>query len=155
MAFARLFAARRQWEPTAKFSTFLWRIALNLCHDESRRSQRRREFSLEALEEDGVGGADSMETDGPSPDAQAEASERGELVRRALRKLAPHYREVVALRHYEGLKFREIGNVLGIPEGTAKSRMAEALEQLNRLLKHVNEGESCKNKTPIPEALAL
>jgi RNA polymerase sigma-70 factor (ECF subfamily) len=42
---------------------------------------------------------------------------------------------VVVLRHYEGLKFREIGEVLDIPEGTVKSRMVEALNQLSRLLK--------------------
>jgi RNA polymerase sigma-70 factor (ECF subfamily) len=41
---------------------------------------------------------------------------------------------VVVLRHYEGLKFREIGDVLGIPEGTVKSRMSEALTQLSHLL---------------------
>jgi RNA polymerase sigma-70 factor (ECF subfamily) len=41
---------------------------------------------------------------------------------------------VVVLRHYEGLKFREIAEALDLPEGTVKSRMAEALHQLNRIL---------------------
>ena len=153
-AFARVFAGRANWQPAGRFSTFLWRIALNLCHDEARRSRRRGEFSLDALDEDGGAGL-SFAADEPSPDAQAESSERGELVRRALVELSPAYREVVVLRHYEGLKFREIGEVLGIPEGTVKSRMAEALAQLSRLLKHVNEDESCKRKTPTLEARAL
>ena len=61
--------------------------------------------------------------------------ERAEAVRRALVELAEPYRVVVVLRHYEGLKFREIGEVLDIPEGTVKSRMVEALNQLSRLLK--------------------
>jgi RNA polymerase sigma-70 factor (ECF subfamily) len=154
-AFARVFAARSNWEPTGKFSTFLWRIALNLCHDELRRRQRRAEFSLDALEDGTDSSADGFAADGPPPDAQADASERGELVRRALAELPSHYREVVVLRHYEGLKFREIGDVLGIPEGTVKSRMAEALTQLNRLLKHINEDEPCKRKNPTPEVPAL
>jgi RNA polymerase sigma-70 factor (ECF subfamily) len=152
-AFVRVFARRADWEPTGKFSTFLWRVALNLCHDELRRVQRRGEFSLDALEEDA--GLENFATDEPPPCAQAESQERGNLVRQALQKLPPHYHEVVVLRHYEGLKFREIGDVLGIPEGTAKSRMAEALDQLNKLLKHVNEEESCKHKTQTPEVFAL
>jgi RNA polymerase sigma-70 factor (ECF subfamily) len=154
-AFARVFAGRADWMPTGRFSTFLWRIALNLCHDELRRSRRRGEFSLDALDEESGAGLERLAADEPAPDAQAESHERGAFVREALLELAPHYREVVVLRHYEGLKFREIGDVLAIPEGTVKSRMAEALEQLSRILKHVNEETSCKPKTQTPELRAL
>src|SRR2546421_12625206 len=49
--FLRLFEKRKAYEPTGKFSTFLWRIALNLCYDEIRRLQRRRKFLREADEE--------------------------------------------------------------------------------------------------------
>jgi len=51
-AFVKLYAARAGWEPESKFSTFLWRIALNLCHDELRKRKRLGECSLEELEED-------------------------------------------------------------------------------------------------------
>src|SRR5688572_29212 len=46
-AFVRVFARRKDYEPAGKFSTFLWRIALNLCYDELRRIKRRRESSLD------------------------------------------------------------------------------------------------------------
>src|SRR3954470_3867622 len=46
-AFTRVFARRKNYEPSAKFSTFLWRIALNLCYDELRKIKRRGEFSLD------------------------------------------------------------------------------------------------------------
>ena len=155
-AFTRVFTRRTEWEPTGKFSTFLWRVALNLCHDDLRRQRRRGEFSLDALIELNSAEAEEGFVAGePTPDAQVESQERGELVRRALAELPAHYREVVVLRHYEGLKFREIGDVLGIPEGTVKSRMAEALGQLNRLLKHVNEDELCNRKTQTPEVQVL
>ena len=155
-AFTRVFTRRAEWEPTGKFSTFLWRVALNLCHDDLRRQQRRGEFSLDALIELNSAEAEEGFVAGePTPDAQAESQERGELVRRALAELPALYREVVVLRHYEGLKFREIGDVLGIPEGTVKSRMAEALGQLNRLLKHVNEDELCNRKTQTREVQVL
>jgi RNA polymerase sigma-70 factor, ECF subfamily len=142
-AFVRVFARRNDWQPVARFSTFLWRIALNLCHDELRRIKRRAECSLEALDEQSAAELDALAAAEPAPDAQAADRERGELVRQALLKLAPHYREVVVLRHYQRLKFCEIADILAIPEGTVKSRMAEALTQLNRLLKHLNEDLSC------------
>jgi len=155
-AFTRVFTRRAEWEPTGKFSTFLWRVALNLCHDDLRRQQRRGEFSLDALIELNSAEAEEGFVAGePTPDAQAESQERGELVRRALAELPALYREVVVLRHYEGLKFREIGDVLGIPEGTVKSRMAGALAQLNRLLKHLNEDELCNRKTQTREVQVL
>jgi RNA polymerase sigma-70 factor (ECF subfamily) len=67
--------------------------------------------------------------------------ERADAVRSALVQLTEPYRVVVVLRHYEGLKFREIGDVLGIPEGTVKSRMSEALSQLSRILNAVISDE--------------
>ena len=60
---------------------------------------------------------------------------RSQTVRTALQRLQEHYRAVVVLRHYDNLMFREIADVLGIPEGTVKSRMSEALDQLAVLLK--------------------
>lgn len=153
-AFTRVFTRRAEWEPTGKFSTFLWRVALNLCHDELRRQQRRGELSLDALEEDD-GAGQGFPADDPTPDAQADSQERGEHVRRALGALAAPYREVVVLRHYEGLKFREISEVLGIPEGTVKSRMADALEKLHRQLNHLNGEELCNRKRRTPEVQVL
>jgi len=154
--FVRVFAARARWEARGKFSTFLWRIALNLCHDELRKNHRRGECSLDALAEEG-GRLDLLAAEDPPPDVQAEARERGELVRRALLKLPPQYLEVLALRHYEHLKFHEIAAVLDIPEGTVKSRAAEALTQLGRLLRplNLNEDASCNRKTQTPQFRVL
>jgi len=133
--FARLFARRKNYEPTGKFSTFLWRMALNICYDELRKLNRRRESSLDGHEEDAA--PFDLEADAPSPDSRLVENERAEAVRDALVQLTEPYRVVVVLRHYEGLKFREIGDLLGIPEGTVKSRMSEALTQLSRLLNPV------------------
>jgi len=153
-AFTRVFARRADWQPAAKFSTFLWRVALNLCHDELRSRTRRGECSLEAFLGEDDHAPSFLTLEQPGPDALVEQSERGELVRQALMKLAPHYREVVALRHYEHLKFCEIADVLKIPEGTAKSRMAEALSQLAKLLEPFNK-DLCTPKIQRKELLAL
>ena len=151
-AFTRVFGRRKNYEPTGKFSTFLWRVALNLCYDELRKINRRGEFSLD---ESGAGddapALEIVDATEPGPDRQLAARERAETVRRALLELSEPYRVVVVLRHYEGLKFREISDVLDIPEGTVKSRMAEALSQLSDLLNKTKEGDiTCKrNNQPL------
>jgi len=132
--FARLYAKRKNYEPTARFSTFLWRMALNICYDELRKIKRRGEFFLHEHDDSDDAPAFDPGGDEPAPDDRLAASERAEAVREALVELAEPYRVVVVLRHYEGLKFREIADVLGIPEGTVKSRMFEALAQLNKRL---------------------
>jgi len=134
-AFARVYARRKDYQPTGKFSTWLWRIALNLCYDELRRLKRRSETSLDgAAELDGDAGMDLPDAEAVGPDGALVAQETGDEVRRALQRLSEAHRAVLVLRHYEDLKFREIAEVLGVPEGTVKSRMSEALTQMGRHL---------------------
>jgi len=108
---------------------------LNLCYDELRRKLRREESSLDEMCGEAMGAMEAFVSAEPSPDKSMVELERGELVRTALMKLSENYRTVLVLRHYEDLKFREIADVLEVPEGTVKSRMAEALTQMARLLK--------------------
>ena len=137
-AFTRVFHKRHDFIPTAKFSTWLWRIAINLCHDEQRRRMRRPELSIEATADESDGRpAVEFPSEDPGPVEAVQALERAEQVRRALLRLPDHYRSVVVLRHYENLKFQEIAEVLGIPEGTVKSRMVEGLSRLAVLLRDV------------------
>jgi len=133
--FAHAFARRKNYQSKGKVSTWLWRIALNLCYDELRRRQRRKETPLD---DTGAATGPLKETlEGPemAPDASLVEKESGELVRQALMLLPDTLRAVLVLRHYQDLKFREIAAVLEIPEGTVKSRMAEALTVMNRMLK--------------------
>src|SRR5207247_10829942 len=81
----------------------------------------------------------------PAPHKSLVDRERCELERSALMQLSEAYRTVLVLRHYENLKFREIAGVLDLPEGTVKSRMAEALTQMGRLLKSALADEPAKN----------
>lgn len=133
-AFTRVFAKRKDYQPNGKFSTWLWRIALNLCYDELRRRRRREESSLDGMSGEAAAALEAFVAPGPAPDRSLLERERGELVRAALMQLPEVYRTVLVLRHYQDLKFREIAQVLEVPEGTVKSRMAEALSQMSRLL---------------------
>lgn len=130
-AFARLFAKRKAYQPSGRFSTFLWRIALNACYDELRRVKRRAESTLD---EEGLEALDAYESDFDDPHNEAAENEEAELVRRALMRLPEIYRTALVLRHYEGLKLRKIAEVLEIPEGTVNSRISEGLARLTRLL---------------------
>ena len=132
--FARLLVNAKTYRSSARFSTFLWRIALNLCCDELRKAGRRPEATGDCASEDGPSQIEAAAAGDAGPHALADRRERAELVRGALAALPEHYRCVVVLRHYEGLKFREIAAVLEIPEGTVKSRMAEALNRLRQAL---------------------
>lgn len=128
--FTRLYQKRQQYEPTGRFSTYLWRIALNVCHDELRRVNRRREF-FPTTEEEGM---EEFAVGEESPDCAAADADDAEIVRRALVRLPEHYRTVLVLRHYEGLKIVKIAEILQIPLGTVNSRLAEGLARLTRIL---------------------
>lgn len=132
--FARVFERRLAYRPNARFSTWLWRIALNLCYDELRRVRRRGESPLDDAEAGRPDAPVDWPAEGPGPDGQLARREEGELVRAALMTLPEIYRTVLVLRHYEQLKLREIAEILEIPEGTVNSRLAAGLSQLARLL---------------------
>ena len=150
--FVRVFARRKDYRPEGKFSTWLWRIALNLCYDELRRRQRRQEFSLEDEIGESTAQLEGATAPEPAPDRALAQHEQAELVRVALGRLPEAYRTVLVLRHYENLKFREIAEVLEVPEGTVKSRMAEALEQMSRLLRPAIESKPGAKSMPREQA---
>lgn len=143
-AFARVFANRHRYADGKRFSTWLWRIALNLCHEAGRRAAVRSEQSVSLIAE---------WDDEQGPHERAVDSERAAIVRQALGRLPETHRAVVVLREYENLKFREIAEVLSVPEGTVKWRMAEALNQLGRELKPVlREDEENANPATATDA---
>ena len=73
---------------------------------------------------------DLLETHGPGPLEQAEGEERRESIRASVDQLPDLFRQVVVLAYYQGLKYREIADVLDIPVGTVKSRLHAALAKL-------------------------
>src|SRR5579862_5928773 len=101
--FVRLFEKRKDYQPKGRFSTFLWRIALNLCYDELRRQKRRREFFSTNDSDSPDEASEEAPSETSRPDERAADLEEGEIVRRAVLQLPEIYRAVVVLRHYEDL----------------------------------------------------
>ena len=159
--FSRVFTRRHDFQPELRFSTWVWRIAVNLCYDELRRRQRRQESPMDVVldeqDESGIASGSgcglSLAADSASPAEHAALADAARRVRGALQELPELYRCVVVLRHYEGLKFSEIAAVLDIPDGTVKSRMVEGLARLAKILGPVladrpNPQPSAKTRTP-------
>lgn len=137
--FLRVVRAKDRYERTAKFTTWIYAIARNLCVDESRRARFRDHKSLDAKRpgRDGEEGGNLLSRL-PSPEVPTdEAAEAPTLRKRmtvAIDALPEEQREVFLLRQVSGLSFREIGETLGVPENTIKSRMRYALEKLREHL---------------------
>lgn len=108
-----------------------WLLAIvrNTCYTWRQRN-RVSELSTELDEE--IHGIDSGSA---SPETILLASAQGEAVQRALEQLPVEYREAVVLREMEGMSYREIADVAGIPVGTVMSRLARARGRLQQLLR--------------------
>lgn len=131
--FLRVLSRADRFEPGARFSTWMYQIALNLCRD---RLRRQRRWGLLFGEK---AGGRSLEAAVPAeaattPAAALEREEVRHAVRRALSSLSPEQREVLILKEYEGLKFREIAELTGCPESTVKSRLYQGLARLREVL---------------------
>lgn len=118
----------------AKFSSWLYRIALNVCHSRLRRKTRRRDTSLEQQFEDVGFEPVSHET---GIDEQILGDQVSEHVRKALRAIPAEMRQVIVMKEYEGLKFHEIAEILDVPLSTVKTRMYTGLRELRKRLEHL------------------
>lgn len=109
----------------SSFSTWLYRLTDNACLDLLRREKKRRgDTSLE--EESGLSLAQQLPHPGPSPQEQLEVGEQMSALEQGLAQLSQEHRRVLVLRELNGLSYREIGDILGLSEGTVKSRLARA-----------------------------
>jgi RNA polymerase sigma-70 factor (ECF subfamily) len=127
-----------EYQPRAKFTTWVFTIARNLCVDSARKESYRKADSLDApTSEDGEGralGEVVPDEEGASPDRAAHNVRLRPLLAKAIETLPPEQREVFLLREYQGIGFKEIAEVTGVNENTVKSRMRYALEGLRKKL---------------------
>jgi RNA polymerase sigma-70 factor (ECF subfamily) len=117
----------------AKFSSWIYRIALNICNTKLR-GRARGTVSIEGQrEESGIEIAADLDDLGCNIQQQQVTLH----VRRALQAIPAEMRQVIIMKEYEGLKFSEIAEILGIPVSTVKTRMYTGLAELRKRLEHL------------------
>jgi RNA polymerase sigma-70 factor, ECF subfamily len=137
--FLRMVKSAKEWQPTAKLSTWLYTIARNLCTDHARRGTFRKAVSLDGSrreDSDGVGVPLGDRLASPQGGAEVDLVNR-EIAARiegALAQLPVEQREVFLMREVMDLPFAEIATAVGASLPTVKSRMRYALERLRAAL---------------------
>ena len=120
------------------FATWLTTLTRNLLVDHFRRSKQDRVTdSIDAglrEEEDSLFLSDRLEDRGPTPDDRLASKETQKMVQKALERLSPDLREAVILRDLQDMDYKEIAQVLRVPEGTVKSRINRGRMELALLL---------------------
>ncbi len=126
-AFLKAFSSLRGFRGQSSFSTWLYRVTANVCFDALRSRRRRKTVSLDRPAPGlAPGGMWQVPDTSGDPAELVERQEVRTAVRRAIGRLHPDHRMVVVLRDLHGLSYEEIAQVLGLKEGTVKSRINRA-----------------------------
>ena len=136
-AFLRVYRNLHTFRFDCSFHTWLYRIVTNICLDHLRKRKVRREESAVLDTEDGpVDRMDRVEEEGAhaNPERTMYNTQLGGRITAALENLTPRERVVFELRHYQGLRLRGIGEVLGTSEEAAKNCLFRATQKMRSVL---------------------
>jgi RNA polymerase sigma-70 factor (ECF subfamily) len=133
--FLRVYANLHNYDDSYKFSTWIYRIATNLCIDRGRK--KRPDFSLDEEIESGQGmdWYSRLSSNDKTPEEKLVTQELQETVQDAISHLAPKYRSIMILRYIEDLSLQEISDVLKLPVTTIKTRIHRGREALRSRLR--------------------
>jgi RNA polymerase sigma-70 factor, ECF subfamily len=123
VVFIRVFERLQQFNFEHRFYSWLYRIAINECIDHLNSRNRTQPLDDEAVP-----------SDGDTPQEECDRTQRGAALQEAMMELAPDYRAVIVLRHFVDRSYREMAEILGIPEKTVKSRLFTARQLLRDAL---------------------
>ena len=132
-AFVRSWRALDSFQFSSQFSTWLYRLTSNICIDFLRAQKKRKHISLTVLQDDEQQQWD-MPDHRPLPEEQMIVAQEREALSNAIASLDPEYRQVLILRIVNDCSYQQISEILGIREGTVKSRLSRAREQLRKKL---------------------
>lgn len=136
--FLQVYVKSGQYEPGRPVRPWLYTIATNQAIDALRRNGRHQALSLDQQREELADGelsslVETLEGAAPDPLEAAKGKERSKTIRASVDRLPDFLRQVLLLAYYQGLKYREIADILGIPVGTVKSRLHAALVKLQEV----------------------
>ena len=136
--FLRVFKARKTYVPTAKFTTWLYRIANNIASNHIRDNANRREFQLSKGENTSSAGLIieniAIAPSGFQPSRRFDHSERSNVILRGLQALGERQRTALMLSKFEGMSYQEISETMGLSVQAVKSLLSRARVNLKNLL---------------------
>ena len=132
--FVRLIEKIRHYRHQGRFDQWLFRVAANIARDHARKRHRRaRVFSQMPDTDEGHETADLVSPEAP-PDQKAQMHEQRTQLDKALGQLNPLDREIILLRHYGQLSFKEIAEHFEMPVGTALAKVHRGLKRLRKIM---------------------
>jgi RNA polymerase sigma-70 factor (ECF subfamily) len=144
-AFLKAFERLKQFRGEAAFSTWLYRITVNVCHDFQRRRQPVPFSQLSEEESETLNWAEATE---PDPEEEWQRREKREAVQKVLQQLPDEFRQVLILCDLQGLTYAEAAAILDVPEGTVKSRLHRARHAFKDLWERWHRERMAPSKRP-------
>jgi RNA polymerase sigma-70 factor (ECF subfamily) len=131
-AFLKVYRSIGQFRREAKFSTWLYRVVMNVCLDHLRRQKTRREVPAPQVEEGETEFLQTVRDERPAvdPERATHSREINRRIEMALGRLNPRERMIFELKHYQGLKLKVIGEMCKTTEQTAKNCLSRATQKL-------------------------
>lgn len=136
--FIKAFKYIKDFKGNCAISTWLYRIATNVCLDFIRKHKNKKVISIEQNTFEDLQLKDSLVSENPGPEKVAEANAQKQAIKEAMDKMNEKNRLVIILRDFMGLSYDEISDTMKVPVGTVKSRINRARNELRELL--------CKDK---------
>lgn len=132
--FLRVYMNLDRYDENQKFSTWIYRIGTNLCIDRLRKRKPTYSLDAEMPEGDGTDWYSLLKSDQDTPEEEIVLSETQDQIRSAIETLPEKYKSVVILRYLHDMSLQEIGDVLGMPVTTVKTRVHRGREFLRKKL---------------------
>lgn len=138
--FVKVYTSKHLYKEVAKFSTWIYTIAINLAKTKLAKQQKYKTFSISDVYDDEDKDFD-IPDDAYTPDVDANSKFLSKHIQKALSQINENYRELVILRDIEDYSYEEIVEMTGLPMGTVKSRINRGREKLQELLKDIYNEE--------------
>jgi RNA polymerase sigma-70 factor (ECF subfamily) len=132
----KVYVSKHLYKEIAKFSTWIYTIAINLAKTKAIKKKRYSILSLSSAYDDGEKDFD-IPDEGYSPEREVDSKVQDEYIQKALNSISENYRKLVILRDIEDFSYEEISEMTGLPMGTVKSRINRGREKLQKLLKKI------------------
>lgn len=136
--FLRVYQGLHRFRMQSEFATWLYRITTNVCLTHRSRRKKQAHVSLDDEQDESEGEPHPRSvavSEDPLPDQQAMAENISTHIRRAMELLSPQQKMVFTLKHYQGLKLREIADAMQCTEGTVKKHLFTATQRMRDRLK--------------------